>query len=123
MAGPLRRRNALIAFAARVRPGDARLGRRLAALPRLIKATLAAEYDGGGRLSLMGLATIYIVSPVDFVPELLLGLFGLVDDPVVAVWLAGACCPRPSASWSGRRQRLTKVIPRGMPVHVVRVRR
>jgi uncharacterized membrane protein YkvA (DUF1232 family) len=35
----------------------------------------------------LGLA--YLVSPVDLVPEAFLGLIGLGDDAVVALWLAG----------------------------------
>jgi Protein of unknown function (DUF1232) len=70
--------------------GGPSLGRRLGALPRMIRATLRGEYDGGTRLALMALAGIYVVSPVDLVPEALLLVFGLVDDLVVVTWLAGA---------------------------------
>jgi uncharacterized membrane protein YkvA (DUF1232 family) len=69
--------------------GGPSLGTRVAAIPRMLKATARHEYDGGMRLALMTAATIYVVSPVDFVPELLLSVFGLADDAVAAVWLAG----------------------------------
>jgi uncharacterized membrane protein YkvA (DUF1232 family) len=70
--------------------GGPSLGRRLAALPRMIKATLRGEYDGGLRLAMMTAGVAYVVSPVDIVPEGLLMVFGLVDDAVMATWLAGA---------------------------------
>jgi uncharacterized membrane protein YkvA (DUF1232 family) len=35
-------------------------------------------------------ALAYLVSPIDLLPEAFLGLLGLVDDAVVAVWLGGA---------------------------------
>jgi uncharacterized membrane protein YkvA (DUF1232 family) len=56
----------------------------------MIRASLRGEYDGGGRLALMAAATLYVVSPVDLVPETLLLAVGLVDDFVVITWLAGA---------------------------------
>jgi uncharacterized membrane protein YkvA (DUF1232 family) len=62
----------------------------LAALPRMIKASVRREYDGGARLLLMAGAALYILSPIDFVPELAFLALGLVDDVFVATWLAGA---------------------------------
>lgn len=70
--------------------GGPSLGRRLGALPRMIRATMRGEYDGGTRLALMAAAGLYVASPVDLVPEALLLVFGLVDDVVVVTWLAGA---------------------------------
>jgi uncharacterized membrane protein YkvA (DUF1232 family) len=70
--------------------GGPPLGRRLAALPRMIRASLRGEYDGGARLTLMTVAAAYVASPVDLVPEAFLLVFGLVDDAVVVTWLAGA---------------------------------
>lgn len=70
--------------------GGPPLTRRLGALPRMVWATLRREYDGGARLAAMVLATAYVVSPVDLVPEALLALFGLIDDAFVVTWVAGA---------------------------------
>ena len=42
---------------------------------------------GRGRLAMLALAVAYLISPVDLVPE---GLLGLGDDAVVALWLGGA---------------------------------
>lgn len=74
------------------RPGSPRLGDRLRALPRMIASALSGRYRelGAGRLALVLLALAYLVSPVDLVPELLLGVLGLADDALVALWLAGA---------------------------------
>ncbi len=70
--------------------GGPGLGRRLSALPRLLRDTLSGRYDGKGRLAAMVLALLYIVSPVDLIPEAIFLVFGLADDAMVAVWLAGA---------------------------------
>lgn len=74
------------------RPGSAGLGDRLRALPRMMARTLSGKYPEltRGRLALLVLAIAYLVSPVDLVPELILGPLGLADDGVVALWLAGA---------------------------------
>ncbi|TDB80137.1 MULTISPECIES: YkvA family protein [unclassified Micromonospora] len=77
------------AVAAGARGGPS-LGTRLAAVPRMIRATGRGEYDGGLRLALMAAATAYVVSPVDVVPELFLTVFGLLDDAVMVTWLAGS---------------------------------
>jgi uncharacterized membrane protein YkvA (DUF1232 family) len=56
----------------------------------MLKASLRGEYDGGQRLLLMAAASLYIVSPIDVLPELFAAVFGLIDDVFVATWLAGA---------------------------------
>ncbi len=89
MPARLRRRNALIAFARAFKPGSPGVGRRLAALPRMIKATIKGEYDGGLRLALMVLASLYIISPLDALPEMFFLVFGLIDDAFVVTWLTG----------------------------------
>ena len=67
------------------------LGEQMAALPRLIGGTLRGEYGGmgKGRLLAMIAALVYIVSPIDIIPEGLFMFFGLGDDAVVLSWLAG----------------------------------
>lgn len=74
------------------RPGAPGLGDRLRALPRLATAAVSGRYPelGRGRVALAVLAVAYLVSPVDLVPELVLGVLGLGDDAVVALWLGGA---------------------------------
>jgi uncharacterized membrane protein YkvA (DUF1232 family) len=70
--------------------GGPSIGKRLAALPRMLKATAKGQYDGGTRLAMMAAATAYVVSPVDLMPELFMWVFGLADDAVMITWLAGA---------------------------------
>jgi uncharacterized membrane protein YkvA (DUF1232 family) len=73
-----------------VRPGGPSLGERVASLPRLVRATFRGEYTGTSRRRLLMLlgAVLYVVSPVDFVPEALLSVFGLIDDAFVLSWIA-----------------------------------
>lgn len=74
--------------------GDGTYGlvRRLRALPRLLRSATSGSYHGWDQRRVVGLAVgaLYVLSPVDLAPELLLGLFGLADDALVAAWLAGA---------------------------------
>ncbi|MBM7080563.1 MULTISPECIES: YkvA family protein [Micromonospora] len=90
--------------------GGPSLGARLAALPRMIRATARGEYDGGLRLAMMTAATVYVVSPVDLVPELFLTVLGLVDDAVMVTWLAGSVLSETERflEWEARR---ASVIP------------
>ncbi len=62
---------------------------RLAAVPRMLRDTMAGRYVGlgKGRMFAMLLATLYLVSPVDLLPEAILTLPGLLDDAAVAMWL------------------------------------
>ncbi|GGJ99868.1 hypothetical protein GCM10010123_32180 [Pilimelia anulata] len=70
--------------------GGPSIGARLAALPRMLRASLRGEYDAGSRILLMAAAALYVVSPIDAVPEIFLAVLGLVDDAVVITWLAGS---------------------------------
>ncbi len=70
--------------------GSPGIGRRLAALPRMVVASIKREYDGGHRLLLMVAAAAYIISPIDALPELFMLAFGLIDDAFVITWLVGA---------------------------------
>jgi len=105
----LGRRAALAALwsALRAAKGGPTLGDRLAVFPRMVAATLRGRYDGRMRLLGMVVAVAYILIPVDLVPELLLGPLGLVDDSVVAVWLAGAVLSETERFmvWERRRER------------------
>ncbi|OLT17032.1 hypothetical protein BJF79_18195 [Actinomadura sp. CNU-125] len=67
------------------------LWERTRAVPRMIKAVLRGDYKGMSykTLGLLGLGLIYIVSPIDAIPEILLGI-GLIDDAGVALWLGAS---------------------------------
>ena len=62
--------------------------RRARALPRLLRAAREGAYPGlpKSRMALWGLALVYLVSPIDVLPELL-PIIGVADDAGVAVWL------------------------------------
>ena len=92
MAKTLKRTAAFTALARALMSGargGPTIGKRLAALPRMLKATAKGEYDGGMRVAMMAAATAYVVSPFDFIPEALFLVFGLADDAVMITWLAG----------------------------------
>jgi uncharacterized membrane protein YkvA (DUF1232 family) len=74
------------------RPGTPGIGAQLAAVPRMLKLSLTGRYPGlsKSRIALALFGLLYIVSPVDVMPEVLLGIFGLGDDAFVAAWVAGA---------------------------------
>jgi uncharacterized membrane protein YkvA (DUF1232 family) len=90
MSADLRRRAAFRAILRAFKPGAPGFGRRMAAIPRLVWATVRGEYDGGLRLLTMAAASLYVVSPLDALPEAFLLAFGLIDDAVVVAWLVGA---------------------------------
>ncbi|MET8161424.1 YkvA family protein [Sphaerisporangium sp. NPDC005289] len=70
------------------RPGSPGLMARLRALPRMIGGALRGEYSdlGKGKLALMGLGIVYIVSPIDVLPDFL-PLIGVADDFGAFLWL------------------------------------
>ncbi|PPK98402.1 uncharacterized membrane protein YkvA (DUF1232 family) [Kineococcus xinjiangensis] len=71
--------------------GEPGVGQRLQALPRMVSAAARGEYRGTSRLRLLaaGAAAGYVLSPLDPLPEALLGMLGTVDDAVLAAWVAG----------------------------------
>jgi len=75
-----------------LRPGSPGVSERLYAVPRLVSATLRGEYAGSSRrhLALLVGAVVYVVSPVDLMPEAVLSIFGLADDAMIAGWLAAS---------------------------------
>ena len=73
------------------RPGEPGLGTQLRAVPRWVAATLSGSYQGTtrGRLTALAAAALYVLSPIDLVPEAVLPFIGLADDAMVVAWLAG----------------------------------
>lgn len=80
------------ALRAASRPGTPGLLIRLRALPRLLVATATGRYHGTSLWRLLAIvaAIAYVVSPVDLVPEGLLGIIGVADDAMVLTWVAVA---------------------------------
>ena len=91
--------------------GGPSIGKRLAALPRMLKATAKGQYDGGMRVALMAAATAYIISPIDLIPEGIFLVFGLADDAVMVAWLAGTVLAETERflEWEGQRARTVVV--------------
>jgi uncharacterized membrane protein YkvA (DUF1232 family) len=58
----------------------------------MVRAALRGQYPalGVGRLLALLGGLLYVVSPVDLVPEALFSVFGLADDAMVITWMAGA---------------------------------
>jgi uncharacterized membrane protein YkvA (DUF1232 family) len=93
MAKTLKRTAAFAALAKALMSGSRggpTVGKRLAALPRMLRATAKGQYDGGVRVAMMAAATAYVISPFDLIPEAFLLVFGLADDAVMIAWLAGS---------------------------------
>jgi uncharacterized membrane protein YkvA (DUF1232 family) len=95
------------ALTAAFRPGAGGLRVQLAATWRMLRAATAGRYPGlsRGTLALLALAALYVVSPIDFVPEALLSVLGVLDDAAVAVWLAG------TLAWETERFRAWEAVP------------
>ncbi|GAA4987367.1 YkvA family protein [Kitasatospora paranensis] len=70
------------------RPGSPGMGARLFALPRLLRDVLIRRYPGVGPGKLAALAVlvlVYLVSPVDAIPDFI-PVLGWTDDTAVVVW-------------------------------------
>jgi len=114
MAKTLKRTAAFTALARALMSGTRggpSLGKRLAALPRMLMATARREYDGGLRVALMAAATAYVISPIDVIPEAALLIFGLADDAVMITWLAGTVLAETERflEWEKQRSRVVVV--------------
>ncbi|GLW11189.1 hypothetical protein Misp01_63170 [Microtetraspora sp. NBRC 13810] len=69
-------------------PGTPGIGVRVRGIPRMLAAVLRGDYPGmgKGRLAMMGLGVVYLISPIDVIPDFLV-LIGVVDDFGVFLWL------------------------------------
>lgn len=122
-SGPIRRAAALKALAEVLRgsrtPGSPGLGERLAAVPRMIAAGLRGTYPhlDISRVLFAALGVVYVLSPIDLVPELLLPLLGLGDDAFVGAWSLGALLSEAEAflAWEAENRTRTTPSPGGDP--------
>jgi uncharacterized membrane protein YkvA (DUF1232 family) len=91
--------------------GGPSVSKRLAALPRMLKASATGQYDGGVRVALMAAATAYVLSPIDLIPEAFLLILGLADDAVMITWLAGAVLAETERflEWEKQRDRVVVI--------------
>ncbi|WP_017599682.1 MULTISPECIES: YkvA family protein [Nocardiopsis] len=62
---------------------------RMGAVPRMVGARLSGRYPELSGVKLAGMLALflYIISPIDFIPELIVPILGVADDVGVAVWL------------------------------------
>jgi uncharacterized membrane protein YkvA (DUF1232 family) len=114
MAKTLKRTAAFTALARALMSGargGPSLSKRIAALPRMIKASARGEYDGGMRIAMMAAATAYVVSPIDVIPEAFLLVAGLADDAIMITWLAGTVLAETERflEWEKERARVVVV--------------
>ncbi|HEY8371305.1 MAG TPA: YkvA family protein [Pseudonocardiaceae bacterium] len=86
VVGTVLRRRRRVAAGEELPPSGGPL-ERLRALPRLVRAARSGEYPGARRQLLVWLgALVYLVSPIDLLPEVL-PLLGIADDAGLLVWL------------------------------------
>jgi uncharacterized membrane protein YkvA (DUF1232 family) len=114
MAKALKRTAAFTALARALMSGargGPSLSTRVAALPRMLKATARREYDGGLRVAMMAAAAAYVISPIDFIPEAFFLVLGLADDAVMITWLAGTVLAETERflEWEKQRDRVVVV--------------
>ncbi|WP_131741506.1 YkvA family protein [Actinomadura roseirufa] len=71
-----------------LQPGAPGLWERVRAVPRMVKAVLRGRYKGMsfGTLGMLVLGLVYIVSPIDAIPDVF-PVVGIVDDTGMALWL------------------------------------
>ncbi|MFG2045677.1 YkvA family protein [Dactylosporangium sp. NPDC048998] len=96
---------ALIGLLRLFKPSTPGVRRRLAALPRMIAATRRGEYDGGFRLVTMGLAAVYLISPLDLIADVVFLIVGVVGAGGLTVWLTGALLEETERFLEWERQR------------------
>ncbi|MFI6705839.1 YkvA family protein [Nonomuraea sp. NPDC050478] len=70
------------------KPGSPSFMTRVRAIPRMIGDVMRGRYDGlgKGKLGLMAMGVVYMISPIDLVPDFLV-LIGVADDFGVFLWL------------------------------------
>ncbi len=103
------RKKAAYAAAAAAAASDGPIGfaQRVGSIPRMVRDVMSGRFDGigRGRLLVMVLAVVYIVSPIDLLPEAFLTFPGLLDDAGIAAWLIAALFGATTAyrHWEGGR--------------------
>jgi uncharacterized membrane protein YkvA (DUF1232 family) len=75
-----------VAGAVRSSSGRHPLGQRLVSVLPMLRDTFTGRWPGAPRFRILGglAGLLYVISPVDFMPEMLLGPFGLGDDIALA---------------------------------------
>ncbi|WP_336209216.1 YkvA family protein [Nonomuraea sp. LPB2021202275-12-8] len=88
MAKPARAAAAWRTYREVTKPGTPGLMTRVRAIPRMIGAVMRGRYAGmgKGKLGMMALGVVYMISPIDVIPEFFL-VIGVADDFGVFLWL------------------------------------
>jgi len=98
-------------------PGTPGMLERVKLIPAMLADTLTGRFPllSRSRLAVMLLGVLYIVSPVDLVPESALLLLGLTDDVLVAGWLAATTLDAAGeyATWRTVQASQGRAIPAG----------
>ena len=112
MAGKMRRAAAFTALwkALMANRGGPAVGARFGALPRMVWQTLMGRYDGGARVLMMLAGTLYVVSPIDLLPEAFLLFPGLIDDAFIIAWVIGAFLSETDRFLKWEDGRVTQVV-------------
>lgn len=68
------------------------MGERIRLIPAMLVDAVAGRFPAlsRARLLVLLLGVLYIISPIDFVPESALLLLGLTDDVLVAGWVVAS---------------------------------
>ena len=92
MAGNRKKAAYAAAAAAAASDGPVGFAQRVGSIPRMVRDVMSGRFDGIGRrrLLIMVLAVVYIVSPIDLLPEAVLTIPGMLDDAGIAAWLVAA---------------------------------
>ena len=97
------------AFAAGRRPGQAGVITLLRVVPRMVAAGFSGRYPDldKSRVAIALLGVLYVMAPVDLIPELWFGILGLGDDAIVAAFSAGSLLSEAQAfvEWEASQQR------------------
>jgi uncharacterized membrane protein YkvA (DUF1232 family) len=107
---------AAVAGAVKASRGRHPLGQRIAAVLPMIRDTFKGRWAGApkGRV-LGGLAgLVYVISPLDFIPEVLLGPFGLGDDLAIAA-VSVAALLSSAEDWLDARDAAASRMPPAAP--------
>ncbi|MEV0388602.1 YkvA family protein [Nonomuraea sp. NPDC050643] len=88
MAKAARAAAALRTYREVTKPGSPGLMTRVRAIPRMVGAVMRGRYAGmgKGKLAMLGFGVLYILSPIDVLPEFLM-VIGVADDFGVFLWL------------------------------------